>query len=163
MTRGRPPAQALKEAKAIALRQGKICENTKGRGLLYDFTIHFMLVTIAVCVKRTRVVTSDHALVLSSCKKEIAGLRKIPASSVFVRELWVRSPVGTWQYFLVLDDLLVEIPPHHLPGNGNMSGERMLRESAPGPDRSVIPGGVPAAISGFVCPFMAMSKGGMIS
>lgn len=159
MARGRPPGQALKEAKAIALRQGgKICENTKGRGLLYDFTIHFMLVTIAVAVKRTRVVTSDHTQILAGCKKEIARLRRVPASSVFVRELWVRSPIGTWQYFLVLDDLLVEIPPHLLPGN--KTGERKLREDAPGPDRSVIPGGVPAAISGFVCPFMATLKGG---
>ena len=157
MNRGRPPGQALKEAKAIALRQAKICENTKGRGLFYDFTIHFMLVTIAVSVKRTRVVVSDHAQILTSCKKEIAQLRKVPASSVFVRELWVRSPVGTWQFFLVLDDLLVEIPPDLLPGNG--TGKRQIKDAAPGPDRSVLPGGVPAAISGFVCPFMATSNG----
>jgi len=158
MARGRPPGQALKEAKAIALRQGKICENTKGRGLLYDFTIHCMLVTIAVAVKRTRVVMSDPAQVLAGCKKEIARLRKVLASSVFIRELWVRSPIGTWQYFLVLDDMLVEIPPELLPGS--RPAERKLREDAPGPDRSVLPGGVPAAISGFVCPFMAASKGG---
>ncbi|MFA4875880.1 MAG: hypothetical protein WC586_00575 [Methanoregula sp.] len=157
MNRGRPPGQALKEAKAIALRQGKICENTKSRGILYDFTIHFMLVTIAVSVKRTRVVVSDHAQILASCKNEITRLRRIPASSVFVRELWVRSPIGTWQFFLVLDDLLVEIPPYLLPGNH--AGIRQLREAAPGPDRSMLPGGMPAAISGFVCPFMTTSKG----
>ena len=158
MAKGRPPRQALREAKAIALRQGKICENTMGRGLLYDFTIHFMLVTIAVAVKRTRVVAGDHDQILSGCRREIARLRKVPATSVFVRELWVRSPTGTWQFFLVVDDDLVEIPPYLLPGNG--SAERRLREDAPGPDRSALPGGVPQEISGFVCPFMATAKGG---
>lgn len=158
MTRGRPPDQALREAKAIALRQGKICENTKGRGLLYDFTVHFAHVTIAVCVKRTRVVLSDKEQIITSCLQEIARLRKVPASSVFVRELWVRSPVGTWQFFLVLDDDIVEIPPNLLPGTGPKA--RRIRYDAPGPDRSVLPGGVPPDISGFVCPFISQSKGG---
>ncbi len=157
MTRGRPPDQALREAKAIALRQQKICENTKGRGLLYDFTIHFALVTIAVCVKRTQVVLSDKAQIITSCQREIARLRKVPASPVFIRELWVRSPVGTWQFFLVLEDDIMEIPPYLLPGTGPKAHH--LREDAPGPDRSVLLEGVQQAISGFVCPFISMSKG----
>ena len=70
MARGRPPAPALQEAKTIALRQGTIGENTKGRGLLYDFTIHFMVVTIEVSIRWT--VVSDNARIFSSGKKEIA-------------------------------------------------------------------------------------------
>ena len=158
MVKGRPPCEALREAKAIACRQGKVCENARGRGLLYDFSVHLMLVTIAVTVRRTRVVVSDPDQIMELCRREIARLRKVPAGPVFLRELWIRQPDGTWLFFLVLDDLIVEIPPDHLPGG--RPGGMPLRGDAPGPDRSVLPGGVLQVVSGFVCPFMATAKGG---
>lgn len=156
MTKGRPPYLALKESRAIAGRQGKISQNTKGRGLLYDFLLHFMLVTVAIRVKRTRKVVTEMDQILSLCRREIAGLRRVPSSAVFVRELWVRSPIGTWQFFLVLDDTIVEMPAELLPGN--RSGARPVKEEAPGPDRSGLQGGAPPAIRGLVCPFMAAVK-----
>ncbi|MDD4138124.1 MAG: hypothetical protein PHT99_09580 [Methanoregula sp.] len=156
MTRGRHPDQALKEAKAIAMRQGKLCENTKGRELLYDFAIHLVFLAISISVRRTRIVYSTAEDLLSSCARDIARLRRIPATAVIIRELWIGSPVGTWQYFLVLDDLLIEIPAEALPEH--MAGSRPLREEAPGPDRPTAPGGAPVVGGGYFCSFMGPSK-----
>ncbi|MGD0079083.1 MAG: hypothetical protein ABSB80_00365 [Methanoregula sp.] len=156
MTRGRPPDQALREAKAIARRQGKLCENSRGRGLLYDFAIHLAFLTIYVQVRRMKTVASTAEDILSACARDIARIRRVPATAVLIRELWVRSPTGTWRYFLVLDDLLVEIPPEAMPEN--MAGSRLLKEEAPGPDRSSLPGGAPVVGEGYYCPFMVPSK-----
>jgi hypothetical protein len=156
MARGRPPLQALREAKAIARRQGKLCENTRGRGILYDFAVHLALITIYVQVKRTKLGTITAEEVLTGCKREIARLRKVPATSVLIRELWVRSHDGAWQFFLVLDDRIVEIPAEAMPES--LAGVRHLKADAPGPARSAVAGMVPVTGGGFVCPFMASVK-----
>jgi hypothetical protein len=154
MTRGRPPDQALREARTIARRQGKLCENTRGRGLLYDFALHLALLTIYVRVKRTRLVAPTMDDVLTIAKRDIARMRRIPATSVLVRELWVRGSAGTWQFWLVLDDRIVEIPAEAMPEA--LAKTRRLREDAPGPARS--PEITLIVRGGFVCPFMASAK-----
>lgn len=156
MTRGRPPDQAIREALEIAGRQGRVCRNTRGRGLLYDFTIHLALITICVEVKRIRATNCDMDRILSACHREIGRIRRVPATAVFLRELWVRSPVGTWQYFLVLDDRLVEIPEEAMPTSP--TGSRLLRENAPGPDQLSITGEVPDPKRNTFCPFMGPPK-----
>jgi len=40
----------------------------------------------------------------------------------------VRSPNGTWRFFIVLEDRIVEIPAESPPGN---AGTRSIRENAP--------------------------------
>jgi hypothetical protein len=150
MTRGRPPGQALREAKVIAGRQGRLCENTLGRGLLYDFAIHLVLALIYVRVKRIKREATTLAEIITACAPDIARLRRVPATAGLVRELWVRSPKGTWRFFIILDDRIVEIPPENLPGN---AGARPLRENAPGPDQSSVSTVFPARKEGFVCPF----------
>ena len=54
MTQGRPPYQALREATIIAQRQGRLCRNNEGRGILYDIAIHLALAIIYVRVKRSK-------------------------------------------------------------------------------------------------------------
>jgi hypothetical protein len=149
VTRGRPPNQALREAKVIAQRQGKLCENTIGRGLLYDFAIHLALVLIYVRVRRIKREADTLEEILTACGSDIIRLRRIPATAGLVRELWVRSPKGTWRFFIILDDRIAEIPAESLPGN---AGARLLRENAPGPDQSSV-SVFPARREGFVCPF----------
>ena len=155
MTRGRPPGIGMKEAKEIAGRQGDLCQNTKGRGLLYDFTIHLLMLTICVRVRRTRLIAITSEDLLTAYPRDVARIRRVPATPVCIREIWVRSDAGTWQYFLVLDDRIVEIPGEILQQNG---GDRYLRGDAPGPDRSALPGISPATGREFVCPFMVPSK-----
>lgn len=156
MTRGPPPGVGLKEAKALACRQGKFCQNTKGRGILYDFAVYLAFFTIHVRVRRTRMIAITPAEVLFAYGRDIARLRRVPATAVSLRELWVRTSVGTWQYFLVLDDQIVEIPAEAMPEN--VDNDRRLREDAPLPDRSTLPGIRPAPERAFVCPFMGPPK-----
>jgi hypothetical protein len=156
MTRGRPPHQALKEAKAIARRQGRLSENTKGQGLLYDFSIHLALLTICVRIKRVRTPAPAQEDILSACRRDIIALRRVPATAVHIRELWVRSSAGGWQYFLVLDDLLVEIPHEALPEN--MAGTKAIRGDAPGPARVPAAGETHGSGERYFCPFMVSSQ-----
>jgi len=156
MTKGRPPLQALKEAKTIAKRQGELCQNTKGRGILYDFAVYLALVTIHVRVRRTRMIAITPAEVLSAYGRDITRLRRVPATAVSIRELWVRTSAATWQYFLVLDDQIVEIPAEAMPENTD--SDRHLREDALLPDRSTLPGMSPKKGGTFVCPFMGSQK-----
>jgi hypothetical protein len=154
MTKGRPPYQALKEAKAIALRQGRLCENTKGRGLLYDFAVHLALLIIYIRVHRLKREALSIEEILVACTSDIIRIRRVPPTPGLVRELWVRSPKGTWRFFIVLDDRVVEIPPEFLPGNG---GTRPIRENAPGPDQSAVTAVLPIHRAGFTCPFTVPS------
>lgn len=150
MTRGRPPGQALKEAKVIAQRQGKLCENTKGRGLLYDFTIHLALALICIRVRRIKWEARTIEDIIDTCASDIARIRRVPPTAGLVRELWVRSPNGEWRFFIVLDDRIAEIPPESMPENAR---SRPLRENAPGPDQSSVTRVLPIPREGFVCPF----------
>jgi hypothetical protein len=150
MTKGRPPHKTLGEAKAIAKRQGELCENTKGRGLLYDFAIHLALLIIYVRVKRTRFELRTIEEIIEACDQEIRKLRSVPATPGLACELWVRAQNGTWRFFIVTGDRVAEIPPMPRPGNG---GERPIRGNAPGPDQSTITGALPVLRDRFVCPF----------
>jgi hypothetical protein len=155
MTKGRPPGQALKEAKTIAGRQGQLCENTKGRGLLYDFAVHLALVTIYIRVKRIKREARTIEDIIAACESDIVRIRRVPPTAGLVRELWVRLPNGTWRFFIVLNDRIVEIPPESLPGN---AGVLPLREDAPGPDQSSVTGAFPVRWDRFVCPFTLPPK-----
>ena len=154
MTKGRPPLQALGEAKTIAKRQGELCENTKGRGLLYDFAIHLALMLIYVRVKRLKYEAHTIEEILVACKLDIARLRRVPPTAGLFCELWVRNPNGTWRFFIIRDDLLVEIPPESPLDN---SCARPIKENAPGPNRSIVSATFPIHREGFVCPFTISS------
>jgi len=156
MTRGPPPGVGLKEARALANRQGKFCQNTKGRGILYDFAVYLALVTIHVWVRRTRMIAITPAEVLDAYGRDIARLRRVPATAVSIRELWVRTSAATWQYFLVLDDQIVEIPAEAMPENTD--SDRHLREDALLPDRSALPGTSSPKRGSFTCPLMGPQK-----
>lgn len=156
MTRGPPPGVGLREAKALANRQGKFCQNTKDRGILYDFAVYLAFVTIHVRVRRTRMIAITPAEVLYAYGRDIARLRRVPATAVSLRELWVRTSAATWQYFLVLDAQIVEIPAEAMPENAD-NGHH-LREDARLPDRSTLSGMSPPQGGTFVCPFMGPPK-----
>lgn len=150
MTKGRPPHKTLGEAKTIAKRQGELCENTNGRGLLYDFAIHLALLIVYVRVKRTRFELRTLEEIIEACDQEIRKLRSVPATPGLACELWVRSQNGTWHFFIVTHDRIAEIPPMPRPDN---VGARLIRGDAPGPDQSVVGGAMPVLRDRFVCPF----------
>jgi len=58
-------------------------------------------------------------------KEEIAQLRIIARDAAITPELWLRSKHGTWRFFLVTPDSLVEIDREgkpFLPGSGQTIG-----------------------------------------
>jgi hypothetical protein len=109
MSRGRPPRQAIREARAIAEKLGGVIEVPCYRGSPADLMIFCTRVTFFVRVKRTRSDISDIVEIVKKYKKDLLFLCTIPITDVVIREIWVRSPRGSWQYFRILDDGIMEI------------------------------------------------------
>ncbi|MFA6333661.1 MAG: hypothetical protein WCX22_11965, partial [Methanoregula sp.] len=47
--------------------------------------------------------------ILHRYQRELASLHRVALTSVTAREFWVRSPDGTWQFFLVRHDSILEV------------------------------------------------------
>jgi hypothetical protein len=109
MTRGRPPLIALKEANEIAMKRGQVLTISGERSDHFNFIIFTECRTTFVKVKRTLSHISDPMEILHDYNREIRHLGKIPVTPVAAREFWVRSPRGSWQFFLIGKDKIVEI------------------------------------------------------
>ncbi len=109
MTRGNPPKTALDEAKAIASRRGGFLLIPGKRGDSFDLIIFEEFRTIFVKVKRSLTNFSWPREVLHQYEREIAHVHRVPLTTVTAREFWVRHPNGTWQFFLIRHDSIIEI------------------------------------------------------
>jgi hypothetical protein len=155
MTRGRPPRQAIREARAIAEKLGTVVEVPGSPGSPADLMIFCTHVTFFVIVKRTRSHISDILEIAYKYKDDLIRLRAIPLTGVVLRELWVRSPNASWQYFRILDDGIIEI-------RNSGSFDRTPADYGPAtmpPNPAQVftqdPGRAPASSygAGFTCPF----------
>jgi hypothetical protein len=109
MTRGRRPRNAIDEAVEIAGRRGSVEQVTGKRGRAFDFIILELYRNVFVKVKRSQT-SFTYALEILHCyQREIASLHRVALTSVTAREFWVRSPNGTWQFFLIRHDSVMEI------------------------------------------------------
>lgn len=109
MTRGKPPKTALDEAKKIAGRRGGFLIIPGKRGDSFDLIIFEDFRTIFVKVKRSLTNFSWPHEVLHQYQREIAHVHRVPLTKVTAREFWVRHPNGTWQFFLIRHDSIIEI------------------------------------------------------
>jgi hypothetical protein len=109
MTRGRKPLIALREAEAIGTQRGTVLLTPGRREDYFDLIVCEDRITIFVRVKRSITHISDPRQVLATYRREIIRLRSIPLTAVVVRELWVRSPRGSWQFFRLSVEQVVEI------------------------------------------------------
>jgi hypothetical protein len=118
MTRGRPPKKACKEACGSAAQRGRILEAAGIAGSRTDFILFVRQRVVFVHVKRShsRISTPKELNVVFN--SGIAGLRTVPLTAVVSRQLWVLLPWGTWQYFLIGDDSIVEIHDYCEQGTG---------------------------------------------
>ncbi|HET6580932.1 MAG TPA: hypothetical protein VFG36_03535 [Methanoregula sp.] len=110
MTRGRRPFNAIDEAVEIAARRGSVEQVTGKRACSFDFIIIGPDRIVFVKVKRSRAPFTYALEVMNSCQREIASLHQVPLTSVTAREFWVRSPKGAWQFFLVRNGSVQELP-----------------------------------------------------
>ena len=109
MTRGRRPVDAIDEAVEIAGRRGNVEQVTGKRDCAFDFIIIEQDRNVFVKVKRSQVSFTYVLEILQRYQREIASLHRMALTSVTAREFWVRSPNGTWQFFLIRHDSVLEI------------------------------------------------------
>jgi hypothetical protein len=140
MTRGRRPLNAIDEAVEIAGRRGSVEQVTGKRGRAFDFIIIEPYRIVFVKVKRSQTSFTYAPDVLHRYQREIASLHRVALTSVTTREFWVRSPNGTWQFFLIRHDSVMEIradgmyiPCESLPvRTGDLSGSPADGTNDPG-------------------------------
>ena len=109
MTRGPRPPKALTEAIPIAKARGIIQLTMSGPERIFDIAIiskipvTFSRVMFAPAILATVYELADYY------RQEIAQLRLIARDAAITAELWIRSKHGTWRFFLVTPNSLVEI------------------------------------------------------
>lgn len=109
MTRGPRPPRALDEAVPIAKARGIIQLTMSGPERIYDISIISKIpVTFSRVMFAPKILAGVHELA-DYYRKEIAQLRLIARDAAITAELWIRSKHGTWRFFLVTPDFLVEI------------------------------------------------------
>jgi hypothetical protein len=122
MTRRPRPPRALEEAMLIAKGRGIVQKTESGPERIFDIAIiskipfAFARVTFAAEILATLEKLADEF------KEEIARLRLIARDAAVTAELWIRSRHGTWRFFLVTLDSLVEI---------DREGKRLFAGSGP--------------------------------
>ena len=109
MSRGPRPHRALAEAIPIAKARGIIQMALSGPERVFDIAI-----ISKIPVTFTRVMFAPEILATTrqladDFKEEIAQIRIIARDKAITAELWLRSKHGTWRFFLVTPNSLVEI------------------------------------------------------
>ena len=104
MTRGRPPLVALREAYGIAMKRGQVMPVSEGRCDYFHFILFSENRVMFIKVKRLLSDISDPKEILYNYEREIRHLARVPLNTVDAREFWVRSPRGTFHFFLIGKD-----------------------------------------------------------
>jgi hypothetical protein len=163
MTRGRPPRQATREARAIAEKLGAVIEGSGMKGSSAGLTVFCPHATIFVQVRRSREHINGILDIADKYRVDLIRLRAIPLTGVVLRELWVRSPNARWQYFRILDDGIMEIRNSgtfdRTPADADFGSSTMSPDPVPvfTQDRGLVPGSSFGA--GFTCPFFEYMRG----
>jgi hypothetical protein len=115
MTRGPLPNVAIRQAMEKAAKRGSVVDRDLFQRSRLGFILFCMNLTVFVRVRRCR----SHILrpedVAAEFGLDILQLRRIPLTGVVARELWLLAPWGTWQYFRVLDDRIIEMREDGVP------------------------------------------------
>jgi len=109
MTRGPRPHRAITEAVPIAKARGIVQMATSGPERIFDIAI---ISKIPVTFSRVMFAPDILATIQDLAdyyNQEIAQLRVIARDVAITAELWLRSRHGTWRFFLVTPNSLVEI------------------------------------------------------
>ncbi len=109
MTRGCRPLKAIVEAEQIALERGAVHMTPCGRTNPFDLIIFEDQRVVFVRVKRSVVHFIDPLEILYQYRRDAGRLHRVPLTVVTARELWVRTPRGKWQFFLIRHDSIFEV------------------------------------------------------
>ena len=109
MSRGPRPFQTLRDAIPIARMRGTVQMAERGPEALFDFMIAQTKPVAVVSVKYTEYIRALLADIARDFDDEIRRLRSITQDAALSCELWLRSRYGTWRFFRVMPDALIEI------------------------------------------------------
>ena len=111
MTRGRPSLQAIEQAAGIAAKRGVVIVIDPSKKSPFDLYFIRSNDIVAVKVKRARSRIREPKDIAVMFKSEIAEIRTLQLPPLVQREFWILAPWGSWQFFLILDDWIIEISP----------------------------------------------------
>jgi len=159
MTRGRPSLQAIDEAAVIAAKRGVVIVIKPLKKSPFDLYVIRPNDNVAIKVKRIRSRIQGPKEISVTFGYEIAEIRSAQLPPIVQRELWTLTPWGTWRFFLILDDWIIEISSNGDP----------LPSSLQDPKNPAPPGSPPGIVKemtrdtvprpGFLCPFYAQVRG----
>ena len=109
MSRGPRPHRALEEAVPIAKARGIIQMTLSGPERIFDIAIVSKVPVAFARVMFAPTILATIQELTDEFKEEIAQLRLIARDTAITAELWLRSKHGTWRFFLVTPNSLVEI------------------------------------------------------
>jgi hypothetical protein len=109
MTRGPRPHRALADAIPIAKARGLIQLAMGGPERVYDIAIVSKIPIRFVSVAFAPKILAPVPELAEYYTNDLARLRVIARDVTVVTELWIRSRHGTWRFFQVTPDTLVEI------------------------------------------------------
>lgn len=107
--RGRRPYRALPEARAIAAQRGRVHNAEHGPESQYDFTITGTLPVAFILVRYGPRILAALQDLEAEFRTSILQLRSIACDGSVSCELWLRSKYGTWRFFRIVGEGLVEI------------------------------------------------------
>ncbi len=148
MIRGPLPHEAIRQAIDHAAGRGTVMDRDLFQRARLGFIIFCMNLTVFVRVRRSR----SHVLrpedLAAEFPADVRMLRGIPLTRVIARELWLLAPWGTWQYFRIFDDRIVEIRGDGIPFTGFTGPVADEGEPDPGGRENVSHEGSPAGCRG---------------
>jgi hypothetical protein len=109
MSRGPCPHRALAEAIPIAKARGIVQLAMSGPERVFDIAIISKVPVAFARVMFAPAILATIQQFADDFKEEIAQLRVIARDVAITAELWLRSKHGTWRFFLVTPNSLVEI------------------------------------------------------
>ena len=80
-----------------------------GRTNPFDLIIFDEQRVVFVRVKRSVTHFTDPLEILYQYRRDAGRLHRVPLTAVTARELWVRTPRGKWQFFLIRHDSVSEV------------------------------------------------------
>ncbi|PKL58551.1 MAG: hypothetical protein CVV34_01710 [Methanomicrobiales archaeon HGW-Methanomicrobiales-5] len=158
MTRGRPSLQAIGQAAGIAAKRGVVIVIDPSKKSPFDLYFIRSQDIVAAKVKRARSRIREPKEIAVRFKSEIAEIRTQQLPSLVQREFWTLAPWGSWQFFLILNDRIIEISTDGAPIRSSLQDQE--KPAPPGPP-SALQGVAPrvsAPDQGFLCPFYAQVR-----
>jgi hypothetical protein len=116
------PHRALVEAFPIAKARGIVQMAVSGPERIFDIAIISKVPVAFARVMFAPEILATIQQLANDFKEEIAQLRILARDAAITDELWLRSKHGTWRFFLVTPNSLVEI---------DRGGNRLVSGSGP--------------------------------